>query len=86
LRVGFPRGVDIVLNCIEASTNFDQLPAMLAPGGTAVLITGMTEKQNVGLYMPKRLRIVYEFMFSRILHDWEPEKQARPLSTDPDAH
>merc|ERR1712137_343099 len=68
-------GVDYVFNTNDTAAYFDFAMEILKPTGALILINGVNEPVNIGGGMFKRIRIVWELMFTRPLFSTEQEKQ-----------
>lgn len=73
-------GVDYIFNGHETHVYFDQYCDIIKPLGGIVSIVETEEKLALGKLMMKRVKFVWEFMFTRPLHNVEPERQHRILS------
>jgi len=77
----FSNGVNYVYNTASTDLYFEKLPPVLLPLGKAVFINGTGGKFAIGPWMNKRLTFSFEFMFSRPIHNCEPENQGKILNT-----
>jgi len=77
--LGFPNGVDYVLNAAEAEHNFDEVVTTVAAFGKICCITGLPKPVSIGSLFHKRATVSFEFMFARGLTKIDMEKQAAIL-------
>jgi len=77
-NVGFS-GVNFVFVTNELNSVFDTAVDVAKPTGTIIGITGF-QGVDAGKIFFKRLTLISEFMFSRSIHQEEPEKQGEILN------
>ena len=70
--------VDVVYCTVDLNLHFEAIVPIVKPRGAIIFITSAAPI-NASLLMSKRIRLCPELMFSRALHDDEPEKQGALL-------
>jgi len=73
-------GVDYITDNVDLSSNFDQVAKTVNPFGAITVITGAAVPINFGPLVHKRVKVVFEVMFTRAKTGIEPERQGQILA------